>query len=63
MSAKNPMRQRGHAFVTGHRHRSEAQLPTGVIRPAVGMLRDAWHDVLMLKGSRLEWGELHPAPI
>ena len=32
-------------------------LPEGV-RPAVTMLRDAWHDVLMLKGSRLEWDEL-----
>ena len=37
--------------------RDLTHLPAGV-RPAVGMLRDAWHDVLILKGSRLEWEEL-----
>lgn len=40
--------------------RDLAHLPEGV-RPAVGMLRDAWQDVLMLKGSRLEWEELRPS--
>lgn len=40
--------------------RDLSHLPEGV-RAAVGMLRDAWHDVLMLKGSRLEWEELRPS--
>lgn len=40
--------------------RDLTHLPEGV-RPAVGMLRDAWRDVLMLKGSRLEWEELRPS--
>ncbi len=37
--------------------RSLGHLPEEV-RPAVGMLRDAWRDVLMLKGSVLVWEEL-----
>lgn len=40
--------------------RELSHLPEGV-RPAVGMLRTAWREVLMLKGSHLEWEELRPS--
>lgn len=40
--------------------RDLTHLPGGV-RPAVAMLREAWHDVLFLRSSQVEWDELRPS--